>query len=454
MRRMTALFVVCAAALAVFSAGCKKNRPPTAPQVSGPTLGKPGATLAYTFSSTDPENQEIAYTVAWGDTSAVEWSSTYTSGQQVTRTHSYPDSGVYHVKVKARDTQLAESEWSDSIVVSVGFRPPNQPGKPSGPAACTTGIAYTFTAKTTHPLGDSVWFQFDWGGVVGNWGGPVASDSQFQEQHVFDSVGTFNIMVRAKDSRGSASTWSEPLDVSVAWGEPPAKPVVSYEATNTGADLRLSWSTVTNAESYEIKTDDSTYTTTSLIFDVTHPTGTIEVRAVNGNRKSDPATVDCRPVETSSLVLYGISDPSGNDPGGLAFTAGGTATALSLDDANKAAIDFVCDDQQATVLPVGFINAGDYGWPQNAKLNTSADAHTTDFDGFDFAPGNGYTTQLPIAATGVYALWLSNFQQWTPYDHFCKTKIISVEQPTGTYYKVTLKVAYQTVGGLRWLKTN
>ncbi len=454
MRRMTVLFVVCVVALAVFFTGCKKNRPPTTPQVSGPTLGKPAATLTYTFSSTDPENQEVAYTVAWGDTSAVEWSSTYASGQQVTRTHSYPDSGVYHVKVKARDTQEVESEWSDSIIVSIGFRPPNQPGKPSGPASCTTGTAYTFTVKTTHPLGDSVWFQFDWGGVVGNWGGPVASDSQFLEQHVFDSVGTFGIMVRARDARGSTSAWSEPLDVSVAQGESLAKPVVSYEVINPGAVLRLSWSAVTNAVSYEVKTDDSTYTTAALNFDVTHPTGTVEVRALNGNRKSDPATVDCRPVETSSLVLYGISDPNASDLSGLAFDAAGTAVAKSLDDADKAALDFVCDDQQPTVLPVGFINAGDYGWPQNTKLNTLTDAGTSDFDAFDFAADSGYITQLGIVANGVYALWLSDSPYWTVNDHFCKTKIISVEQPTSTYYKVTLKVAYQKIGGLRWFKTD
>jgi len=307
--RRTVVLVVCGVTLAVLSAGCKKNRPPAIPQLSGPTLGKPAATLTCTFSSADPDNQVIAYTVAWGDTSPVEWSSTYGSGQQVTQTHIYPDSGVYHVKVKARDSQLAESEWSGSILVSIGFLPPNQPGTPSGPASCTTGVAYTFTARTTHPLGDSVWFQFDWGDEVGSWGGPVASDSQFQEQHVFDSIGTFGIMVRAKAAQGHTSAWSEPLDISVVRTEPPAKPDVSYEAINEGADLRLSWPVVPDAESYEVRDDDSTCSTTSLGFDVTTPSATVEVRAVNGYGKSDPATINCRIFETQTLVVYGISDP-------------------------------------------------------------------------------------------------------------------------------------------------
>jgi hypothetical protein len=112
-------------------------------------------------------------------------------------------------------------------------------------------------------------------------------------------------------------------------------PVVVCEAINTGAALRLVWTAVVHAESYEIKTDDSTYTTTSLSFDVTVPTAIIEVRAVNGNKKSDPATIDCRVVQTASLELYGINDPDPNHPSGLAFTTDGSACALSLDDANR-----------------------------------------------------------------------------------------------------------------------
>jgi len=229
------------------------------------------------------------------------------------------------------------------------------------------------------------------------------------------------------------------------------KPNVAYEAINGGGTLRLTWTSVTDAQSYEITTDDSTFTTTSLSFDVTTPTGTIEVRAVNGNDKSDPTPIDCKVVETSSLVLYGISDASANDPSGLAFSSDGTASAMSLDDANKAALDFVCDDEQATVLPVGLINAGDYGWTQNTKVNTLMDAGTTDFDAFEVAAASGYISQLAVATNGVYALWLSTSSTWTTSDHFCKAKIISVEQPSGTYYKVTLRVAYQKVGGLRWL---
>lgn len=230
------------------------------------------------------------------------------------------------------------------------------------------------------------------------------------------------------------------------------KPNVSTEAVSSGATLRLTWTAVTDAKSYEITTDDSTFTTTSTSFDVNTPTATIDVRAVNGSDKSDPATIDCKVVETSSLVLYGISDANANDPSGLAFTTSGSASALSLADANKPTVDFVCDDQQTSVSPVGLINAGDYGWSGNAKVNTLMDAGTTDYDAFSLAAATGFSTQLATQANGVYALWLSSSTSWTTSDHYAKMKIISVEQPSGTYYKLTIRVAYQKIGGLRWLK--
>jgi hypothetical protein len=233
------------------------------------------------------------------------------------------------------------------------------------------------------------------------------------------------------------------------------KPNVSATALDTdkGGTLRLTWTAVTDAKSYEITTDDSVYTTTATSFDVSTPSKTIDVKAVNGSDKSDPAVIDCQVVPTSSLLLYSISDASASDPSGLSFTSGGTATGLSLDPANKPSIDFVCDDKQASVTPVGLINAGDYtSWnPPSAKKNVLMDAGTTDFDAFREAASTGYTSQLKTDNNGVYILWLSTSNTWTVNDHFCKIKILSIEQISGTYYKITLQAAYQKIGGLRWL---
>jgi len=130
MPRMTTAAAASCLILVVFFVGCKQNQPPATPTPSGPSSGNVHDTLSFVFSSIDPENQEVEYMVAWGDTSAVEWSAPYPSGQQVTRSHVYADSGVYHVKVRARDTEQAESGWSDSLSVTIVPEPGGPPLAP------------------------------------------------------------------------------------------------------------------------------------------------------------------------------------------------------------------------------------------------------------------------------------------------------------------------------------
>ncbi|MEO0081746.1 MAG: hypothetical protein ABIL25_05555 [candidate division WOR-3 bacterium] len=228
------------------------------------------------------------------------------------------------------------------------------------------------------------------------------------------------------------------------------KPVVVVTVTNSGATLHLTWTAVTDAEGYRIKAGDSTWTTTSTSFDVSVPAKKVEVTAYSGTLESDPWTLDCAVEETSTLVLYGISDPDPNHPSGLAFTTSGTATALSLSTANKPSIDFVCDDQNIT--PVGLVNAGDYTWPENSKGNALKNSGSANYDDVKIADAPGaYTTQLTISAGAVYYLWLDHQNNnWDVTDHFAKAKVVSIEDVGGSK-KVTLKLGYQKVGGLRWL---
>ena len=321
----------------------------------------------------------------------------------------------------------------------------------TGPTSGDTGDTLDFNVTGEDPDGRDLSYGMDWGDTSSlAWTAPYPSGTQVTLQHVYRDTGFFHVRAKARAGSGDESEWFGPMRVHIR-EERPAMPVVVCEAINTGAALRLVWTAVVNAKSYEVKTDDSTYTTTSLSFDVTTPTAIIEVRAVNGNKKSDPATIDCRVVQTASLELYGINDPDPSHASGLAFATDGSAIALSLDDVNKVYLDFVCDDRN--VSPVGFVNAGDFGWPQNSKINTLMDAGTTDYDAFVEAAATGYMSQLQIAASGVYAFRLSNSVTWTTSDHFCKAKIIAIEN-VGGVQKVTCNVGYQLIGGLRWLMTD
>lgn len=443
MRGMTVSAVVCCLVLALF-VGCKTNQPPAKPVLSGPTQGVPGKSLAYTISTTDPEGDDVAYLVSWGDGRSEDWDEGYLSGDEVRRVHKFVDSGVYIVKVKARDDKEVESEWSNSITVSIAFWPPNQPQPPTGPATCTTGVAARFAAKTTHPMGDSVRFQFDWGDTMGDWGGLVASDSVYSEEHIFDTAGTYNVLVRAKDARTSTSAWSDPFAVTIIFVAAPARPVVAWMPLEKGAKLRLTWGKVADAGFYEIKTDDSVHTTTDTSFDVASPAATIEVRAVKGSRKSDAAVVPVGMVETPNIAIYGMSDSVSSHYPTFGFDTTGTAVAYSLASSNYLKMDYYADD--VTNSPKMFlVNPGKNGW--NTKRNGLVDAGTTVYVDAKLADTIGYVIEREIEAGNVYYLWLDRGDVgWSADDSYAKAKVLQI---SGT--QIMLQIGYQRVGGLRWL---
>ncbi len=225
-------------------AGCKKNAAPEVPQVSGPGVAKPGETLTFGFTSVDPNLDDVWYMVAWGDTSTPVWSSGRPSGEQYVVTHSYPDSGVYFVKARAKDSQDAESPWSDSSQVTVGLFAPQAPLRPTGPSTCTTGVAYTFLARATHPNGDSVAIQFFWGDTLADYGPMVPSGEYYRTTHVFDTLGTYLIAARARDARGRESGWSDSLKVLVGaiHGNPNLEAHDLVLAAATDSTVSITWS--------------------------------------------------------------------------------------------------------------------------------------------------------------------------------------------------------------------
>jgi hypothetical protein len=117
MSRMVRMITAACAMAALGLTGCK-NSPPSSPSLAGPANGRLGDTLSYIAAATDPDAGDLAYQFDWGDTTTPDWTPAYPSGQPVTRTHVYTDSGVYTIKVKARDSKAAESDWSAPIEVA------------------------------------------------------------------------------------------------------------------------------------------------------------------------------------------------------------------------------------------------------------------------------------------------------------------------------------------------
>jgi len=87
------------------------NDPPTIPQITGQANGTVGQSYDYTFIASDPNGEQIYFTIEWGDGQTNTWIGPYTSGQPVTIPHSWDKKGTYTVKAKAKDTHNAESDW-------------------------------------------------------------------------------------------------------------------------------------------------------------------------------------------------------------------------------------------------------------------------------------------------------------------------------------------------------
>jgi hypothetical protein len=89
--------------------GGTQNNPPTTPEIDGPTTGIAGTEYEYTFSSTDPDDDDIYYCVNWSDGAGEVCIGPFPSGQEVTAHHTWTDPGTYTIHVKAHDGYNAES---------------------------------------------------------------------------------------------------------------------------------------------------------------------------------------------------------------------------------------------------------------------------------------------------------------------------------------------------------
>ena len=202
------------------------NQPPEKPdKPSGPNTGSIDVSYSYSTASTDPENNQIYYFFNWGDGSDSGWLGPYTSGFTISATHKWTIENSYSIKVKAKDTLSAESSWSESLTVTISREennPPNKPATPNGEASGKIGVSYIYESSTTDSDGNQIYYLFDWGdGTDSEWVGPYDSGDICQESHIWNTKGSYSIKVKAKDTLGAESSWSDPLPISMPYSYNP-----------------------------------------------------------------------------------------------------------------------------------------------------------------------------------------------------------------------------------------
>ena len=94
--------------------------------------------------------------------------------------------------------------------------PPEKPITPIGPSSGKPGSTYLYKTSTVDPDGDQVYYFWDWGdGTYSDWLGPHASGVEISTTHTWSEEGTYLIRVKAKDTNGGESVWSDPIVVNM-----------------------------------------------------------------------------------------------------------------------------------------------------------------------------------------------------------------------------------------------
>jgi len=93
---------------------------------------------------------------------------------------------------------------------------PEQPAAPTGNAAAVVDADCGFTASSTDPDGNDMFYRFDYGdGDTSAWYGPQASGVECAGNHTFTASGDYEVKVQAKDTWGFESSWSAGLAVTI-----------------------------------------------------------------------------------------------------------------------------------------------------------------------------------------------------------------------------------------------
>ncbi|MCK4995961.1 MAG: immune inhibitor A [Thermoplasmatales archaeon] len=87
------------------------NDPPATPTIVGPPSGQVEQEYNYTFTTTDPDGDQVYYYIEWGDGDKIEWDGPYDSGEVVTYAHTWTEEGTYIIKAKAKDIYDYESQF-------------------------------------------------------------------------------------------------------------------------------------------------------------------------------------------------------------------------------------------------------------------------------------------------------------------------------------------------------
>jgi hypothetical protein len=216
----------------VVVAGCAKKAPLTP---ATPWADIRDDALCFLTTSTDPSGLKVQYVFDWGngDTTAT---GLYKSGDTACCARSFPDTGTFHIKVKARNEAGRVSKWSDECLFHAS-RPPQLADTIVGFTRWAVDRWYRPSVKVTDPDGDSVSVKFIWSdSLASGWSQFVASGSTVTDSVKWQTTGrhVIHVLLKDKGSMVNSSAGAKIINLStvaVLWYTPDSEELGSEGAS-------------------------------------------------------------------------------------------------------------------------------------------------------------------------------------------------------------------------------
>lgn len=100
----------------------KPNEAPNKPTITGPSNGKVGIPLEYTFTTGDTDYDDIYYCVKWDNSSREECVGPFSVSTQGSATHIYTQQGSYTIRLTAKDRYNFISEETTLLIPMPKYR--------------------------------------------------------------------------------------------------------------------------------------------------------------------------------------------------------------------------------------------------------------------------------------------------------------------------------------------
>ncbi|MDD2890953.1 MAG: hypothetical protein PHE49_10010, partial [bacterium] len=233
------VFVCAIIATMLGISGCRKNNVPDAPTMpatnayeSVDTSWVDSTTWFYT-STRDPEKEDVSYQFYWGDGETSEWSDYFKSGDIIKMGHIYVQANTYEVKVKSKDIHNKESDWSQVCTLKIVTKSAAPESVTIVPLVNTSvvNMPLSFRVRAFDPEGDSIKLLLKAGpgdsSAVGSY--RLLNGIQDTIEHVFQSIGIFEVKIKAQDKQGSVSAWSLPCTVTITQPQKPPTPDTPFQ---------------------------------------------------------------------------------------------------------------------------------------------------------------------------------------------------------------------------------